>query len=218
MLKTNTEQIANPSIGIILYGQLKGYIRRPLAALFLIILSIGPISRKIPHKFPADLRKVCALMTAMYKLFLKKMEKEKALALTKALAIPIALSVQIANFRYVESDRTFSDLIKYQKRTNSEGPTRMNKMKILEENNENYIFQIQERCCFFDIFTGLGTPELTTIFCETDNAIFNVYNADKITFERGGTEKRIVDGAKVCTFNCRNNSIQPTMPRTENAL
>lgn len=205
MLKTTIDRIAKPSIPLILYGQLKGYVSRPLPTLIKILISTGPLSRKISGKYPKDLRKVSALIFSIYNQCVKDMDSHRALALTKALTIPFALSVQMANFRYVESDRSFSDLIKYQKRTNQDGPTRMNRMTILEENKRNYIFEIRGECCFFNIFSALGAPELTTIFCETDNAIFNIYRPDEITFERSGTGKRIVDGASVCSFICRRN-------------
>ncbi|MBB6480456.1 L-2-amino-thiazoline-4-carboxylic acid hydrolase [Spirochaeta isovalerica] len=205
MLKTTIDRIAKPSIPLILYGQLKGYESRPFAVLLKILFSTGSLSRKISDRYPRDLRKVSALIYSIYHHYANEMDNRRALALTKALTIPFALSVQMANFRYVESDRSFTDLIQYQKRTNSDGPTRMNKMTIVEENDRNYIFEIRGECCFFNIFSALGAPELTTVFCETDNAIFNIYRPDEITFERSGTGKRIVDGASACTFICRSN-------------
>lgn len=202
MLKTTKDKIATPSIPLILLGGLIGYTTRPFYYLFKILTGIRPIMNKIDKKYPKDLRKICALMISIYSVFKKKLEKEKALSLVKAVSIPFGLSVQMANFRYVEEERNIENLIKYQKRTNQEGPTRLNKMEIISESNDSYTFTINNDCCFFNVFSKLGMPELTTVLCEIDNAIFNVYSPDKIIFHRNGINNRIADGASKCQFYC----------------
>jgi hypothetical protein len=50
------------------------------------------------------------------------------------------------------------------------------------------------------VYTELGIPELTKLMCAVDNAIFNTYLPEKITFHRNGIGNRIVDGAPACHF------------------
>lgn len=35
-----------------------------------------------------------------------------------------------------------------------------------------------------EAFTELGVPELTTVMCEMDNAIFNTYLPEEVSFHR----------------------------------
>lgn len=202
MLKTSIDSTAKPSMLLFMLASLKGYVRFPLIYMVKIIAGINPIMKKIPDTYPEDLKKICALMISMYSVFRQKLDSKKALSLVKAVSIPMGLSVQMANFRYVEAERTLKNLIKYQKRTNMEGPTRKNEMKVITENESSYIFQIENECCFFKLFSIFNMPVLTTVFCEIDNAIFNIYLPDRLLFHRNGINNRIADGAPICSFHC----------------
>jgi hypothetical protein len=58
---------------------------------------------------------------------------------------------------------------------------------------------------FYEFFKHLEVPELTTIMCSIDNAIFNSYLPEKITFHRNGINNRMVDGASECIFVMENH-------------
>jgi hypothetical protein len=201
MLKTSIDKIAKPAIPLFLLGSLKGYISSPYFTFARIILGLGKAKKHIDNKYPKDLRKLCALMLSSYTILLKSEEKDKALRILKAMVLPMGLAVQMANFRYVEDMPNMKNLIQYQQRTNKEGPTRMNSMEIIMANNNTYEFKVS-RCCFYEIFNNAGFPELTSVFCEIDNAIFNVYLPDSVIFHRKGQKQRITDGAEYCTFFC----------------
>jgi len=108
------------------------------------------------------------------------------------------LALQQANFRTVEAERTFANLKCYQKLTNSEGSTRLNTMKILEDTPEKYSFKVT-RCVFHELFSYLGVPELTSIICAVDNAIFNTYLPNEVVFHREAGHT-IAEGANDCQF------------------
>jgi hypothetical protein len=77
-------------------------------------------------------------------------------------------------------------------------------MEILEESGNRYEFRIT-RCMFYEIFTNLKVPELTSIICSIDNAIFNTYLPEKLTFHRNGINKTLVQGNDFCEFVIENN-------------
>ena len=41
---------------------------------------------------------------------------------------------------------------------------------------------------------------MTPIVCQIDNAMFNSYLPDEMTFDRGGIGHRIADGQRECNF------------------
>ena len=52
-------------------------------------------------------------------------------------------------------------------------------------------------------------PELTRIMCEVDNAIFNSYLPEQVTFHRNGLGNRLADGAAVCHFVLEHHAPRP---------
>jgi len=208
MLKTNVDNIAKPVKPLILLGILKAYITNPVIFLIRVKYKAKTFKKQISDNYPDDFIEIITLFTSIYSLLLEKVDKEKAFSIVKAIGIPIGLSVQMANFRYVEDDRTFENLIKYQQRTNREGPTKLNKIKIMDQDEKCYRFRVHN-CIFMKAFSELGMPELTQVMCEVDNAIFNVYLPERVVFHRDGTGNRIADGAEYCTFVCENIARQP---------
>ena len=53
---------------------------------------------------------------------------------------------------------------------------------------------------FHELATSLGIPEITPIICQIDNAMYNSYLPDQMTFDRGGVGRRISDGNHECNF------------------
>ena len=98
-----------------------------------------------------------------------------------------------------EMENILKNLIKYQQRTNKEGSTKLNTMKIIEQTESKYEFHVT-RCVFYELFTYLKVPELTLIMCSIDNAIFNTYLPEKIIFHRNGLNNTIPQGNKYCEF------------------
>jgi hypothetical protein len=203
MIKTDINNPAEPSKPLILLGVLKAYVSNPLLFLLKIKIKAGKLSKLLNGDYPAELIESVSLLSAIYLLLLKETDRERAMSITEAIAIPVGLSVQMANFRYTEDKRTFENLIKYQQRTNHEGVTKSNSMEIIDRNSNCYRFKVCS-CMFMKAFTAIGVPELTPVICSVDNAIFNVYLPEKIIFHRDGIGNRIADGAEYCTFVCEN--------------
>ena len=128
---------------------------------------------------------------------------EKAFEVIRVSVLTSGFVIQQANFRNVEQNRNFENLIKYQQRANSEGSTSLNTMEIVEQSDLKYEFHVT-RCVFFELFEFLRVPELTSIFCSIDNAIFNTYLPEQLIFHRNGLNNTIPQGNKYCEFVIEN--------------
>lgn len=202
MLKTNREKTAAPDVLLIAKGILKGYIRNPKLFMMKLIIRLLFIKKQINKNIPEDIKKLLALVIALYSLFRQKLTAQQSLQLLKAVIIPIGLIKQMAIFRYVEEPvHTFENLIKYSKVFKEEGPMRLNKMEIESETENEYRFKVRN-CIFISVFNKFNFPELCGVFCTIDNATYNVYDADLIAFGRGGRGRTIALGNKTCDFIC----------------
>ncbi len=76
-------------------------------------------------------------------------------------------------------------------------------MEIVEQSNIRYEFHVT-RCVFNELFRYLKVPELTSIFCAIDNAIFNTYLPEELVFHRNGLNNTIPQGNKYCEFVIEN--------------
>lgn len=206
MIKTDINNPARPEASLIILGVLKGYFGNAEDLMKNALETKKEIVQAILQENPqysTDFVNLISLVSALYKELMKVMNPEKALSVVKASFLPVGLAMQMGNFRYVEDDHTFENLIKYQQRTNKEGPTKLNRMEVIEQCTKTYKFHVHN-CMFKDEFTKLGVPELTTIMCAIDNVIFNAYLPDKVHFHRDGVDNRIIDGKHYCTFICEN--------------
>ena len=184
-------------------GILKGYIKHPTLFMCRLLPRVVKIQNEMNKNIPLDIRKLLALTIAMYSLFRENMEKDQALSLLKAVIIPVGLVKQMSIFRYVEQpEHSFHNLVASSKRFKQEGPMRLNKMKIVEESDDTYIFHVLN-CIFISVFGHFGVSELTDVFCSVDNASYNIYAADEIVFTRGGRDITITRGNRTCDFICK---------------
>ncbi|MDC7220040.1 MAG: DUF6064 family protein [Spirochaetales bacterium] len=198
-LKTNKDKIASPNAVIMALAVLKGYISFPGPFLFSTVIGLPKLIVKNKKDYPVDFLKSSGLTTLLYKGLIPSLGKEKAFEVVRAVIIPIGLATQQANFRNVEEPRTFENLVKYQQRTNREGPTRLNTIEIEEQSEREYRFKVS-RCLFLEFFNSQGVPELTKLMCTVDNAIFNIYRPEEIFFHRDGVGNRMADGCAACQF------------------
>ena len=199
MLKTTVDKPGKPNKALMALGILQGYIEHPWWFLLTTLFTLPGFKKQLPKDLPKDFVEVTALQTWMYIRLKGRIGKEKAYEVVRALVLPVGLAVQQINFRCVEASRTFENLITYMQRTNREGPTRWNRVEILEQSECKYEVRVHN-CLFHEVYTELGIPELTRLMCAVDNAIFNTYLPEKITFHRNGIGNRIVDGAPACHF------------------
>lgn len=198
--------IAEPATTLITLGVLKGYISNPLLFLVASKISFKKYKKTIKFDLPNDFISSMGFIAHLYNRLIKKVGKEKAYEIMRACLITSGLALQQANFRNVESGRTFDNLKKYQQQNNREGTTKLNTMEIIEESERRYEFKVT-RCMFHELFTHLNVPELTTIICSIDNAIFNTYLPEKLIFHRNGLNKTIPEGNKYCEFVIENKML-----------
>jgi len=206
MIKTNIDKPAQPNVPFIILGVLNGYLDNAEDFMDKTMRLRKEIATKISQEnqqYPADFVNIVSMVAALYSELKKDIENEKALSIVKASFLPVGIAMQMGNFRYVEDNHTFENLITYQQRTNKQGPTQLNRMEIIQQNNKTYEFHVHN-CMFRDEFSKLGMPELTTVMCAIDNVIFNAYLPDKVHFHRNGTGNTIVNGMQYCTFVCEN--------------
>jgi hypothetical protein len=180
-------------------GILQGYLKHPLCFLLTTVLTLPRFKKHLPPDLPQEFVQLTALQTWMYQRLRDRIGQGKAYEVMRACTLPIGLALQQGSFRTVEAPRTFENLIAYQQRTNREGPTRWNRMDVLELSEQRYEFRVS-RCLFHELYTELEMPELTRLMCEVDNAIFNSYLPEEVTFHRNGLGNRLVDGAPACHF------------------
>lgn len=212
MLKTTTDQPGKPNRALMALGILQGYLKHPLWFLLTTMLSLPRFKKQLPSDLPRGFVEFTALQTWMYKRLKARVGQAQAYEIVRACILPIGLALQQGNFRAVEAPRSFDNLVAYQQRTNREGPTRWNEMDILEQSERRYEFRVT-KCMFHDLYTRLGVPELTRLMCEVDNAIFNSYLPEQVTFHRNGLGNRLADGAPVCHFVLEHHAPQPEPQR-----
>jgi len=199
MLKSTIEHPAQPNKSLIALGILQGYLKNPLGFFLGTLLTLPGFKKQIPPGFPPEFARANALQAWMYMRLKKAVGQEKAYEIVRAFVLPIGLAMQQGNFRNVEAGRSFENLIAFQQRTHREGLTRWNTLEVLEQDAARYEIRVTT-CMYFKFYNSLGIPEMTRLMCAVDNAIFNSYLPEEITFHRNGLGNRIVDGAAACQF------------------
>lgn len=194
-------EIAKPLVPLIFTGILKGYMKGSFSFMCITALTFPLFLRRCPENLPKDLVKTAGFMAHLYLRLQKRMPKEKAFEIARASILTSAFSVMQANFRFVEEERTFENLIKYQKMTNKTGITKLNTMEVVKENDSIYYFKVT-RCMFHELFSQLGVEELTSVMCAVDNAVFNCYLPNELVFDRKYGET-IAEGSKSCCFRVK---------------
>lgn len=204
-LDTGSHRVAKPSTFMVTRGVLKGYVKCPMALLIASKLTFKKYRKQIELDLPADFIDDYAFLAWLYLRMQNKMEKGKAFETLRAGILCSGLAQQQASFRNVECPRSFENLVKYQQLNNKEGNTKLNTMKVIEQSERKYEIRVS-RCMFFELFTYLEVPELTSIFCAVDNAIFNTYLPEELIFHRNGLNRTMAQGYKHCEFVIENKT------------
>lgn len=100
-----------------------------------------------------------------------------------------------------EPTHSLENLITYSQRSKVQGPMRLNKMEVTDQTVSRYEFKVTN-CIFKSVYERFGYPELLEVLCSVDNALYNTYAPDLITFTRGGARKTIARGNATCDFIC----------------
>lgn len=197
--------IATPAAPLIVFGVLKGYMKGAGPFMISTILKFPPFAARLRKEtgLPKDFIRSSGFMLHLYGRLQQRFTKEKAFEITRASVLCSALAIMQANFKSVEEKRSFENLVRNQQQANKIGVTRLNTMEILNLDYEKgeYRFCVT-KCMFFEFFQRYGAPELTSIMCSADNAIFNSYLPNQITFHRG-VGRTMLEGAEKCDFLVR---------------
>lgn len=170
-------------------------------ALFLLgrKLTVGRLIRKIDPRFPPDLVELSALPLWVYAGLKEKIGQRRAFEIMRVAILTGGIANWNLTYGAVERERTFDNLIAAEIEVNKTGFTKWNTMEIVNRTDRRFEIKIT-RCLYHELTTSLGMGELTPILCQIDNAAFNSYLPDRISFDRGGPGHRIADGNRECTF------------------
>ena len=108
-------------------------------------------------------------------------------------------AAQNLQFDTVHKERNFQNFSELEIENNRTGLVRWNKMEVVENTARRFEIKIT-RCMFHEFAVAVGIPEITPIVCQIDNAMFNSYLPDEMTFDRGLLGGRIADGKRECNF------------------
>lgn len=114
MIKTSIDKPAKPEVSLIILGVLKGYLDNADVFIDKTIEVRNEIVKKISQEnpqYPTEFVNIVSMVTALYSELKKDMEDEKALSIVKTSFLPVGLAMQMGNFRYVEDNHTFENLI-----------------------------------------------------------------------------------------------------------
>ena len=169
--------------------------------LFLLLrrLTLARFKKTIDRRFPHELIDLAALPAWVYLNLKKKIGQPKAFEIMRVALLTGGTAAQNLQFNTVHKERNFRNFADLELENNRNGLVRWNKMEVVERTARRFEIRIT-RCMFHEFAVSLGIPEMTPIVCQIDNAMFNSYLPDEMTFDRGGIGRRIADGKRECNF------------------
>jgi hypothetical protein len=157
------------------------------------------IEKRFPQRFPRELVDLVALPGSVYLNLKKKIGQKKAFEIMRVAILTGGTATQNLQFDTVHKERTFDNFIDLELENNRTGIIRWNSLEVVARTPQRFEMKIT-RCMFHELATALGFPEITPIICQIDNAMYNSYLPDQMTFDRGGVGRRISDGNHECNF------------------
>jgi hypothetical protein len=183
----------------ILLHLLRRELRFPRLFLLRCRLTLGGFKRRIDPRFPAELVDLAAMPLWVYINLKQRIGQKRAFEIMRVALLTGGVASWNLAYKAAQQDRTFANLCAAEIEVNQSGPTRWNRLEVVERAERRFAIKIT-RCLYHELAVSLGVPELTPVVCQIDNAAFNSYLPDRIVFGRGGPNHRIADGAKECTF------------------
>jgi hypothetical protein len=162
-------------------------------------LTLNRFKRSIDPRFPPELVDLVALPAWVYLNLKERIGQAKAFEIMRVALLTGGTAAQNLQFDTVHKERSFENFSKLEIENNRTGLVRWNKMEVVNRTDRQFEIKIK-RCMFHELAVSLGIPEITPIVCQIDNAMFNSYLPDEMTFDRGGIGRRIADGATECNF------------------
>ena len=162
-------------------------------------LTLGGFKRTIDPRFPRELVDLAALPVWVYLNLKKKIGQHRAFEIMRVALLTGGTAAQNLQFDTVHKERNFQNFSELEIENNRTGLVRWNKMEVVESTARRFEIKIT-RCMFHELAVAVGIPEITPIVCQIDNAMFNSYLPDEMTFDRGLLGGRIADGKRECNF------------------
>ena len=174
-------------------------LRFPQLFLFRCKLTLGGFKRTIDPRFPRELVDLAALPVWVYLNLKKRIGQHRAFEIMRVALLTGGTAAQNLQFDTVHKERNFQNFSKLEIENNRTGLVRWNTMEVVESTARRFEIKIT-RCMFHELAVSVGIPEITPIVCQIDNAMFNSYLPDEMTFDRGLLGGRIADGKRECNF------------------
>ncbi|MEO6437339.1 MAG: L-2-amino-thiazoline-4-carboxylic acid hydrolase [Tepidisphaeraceae bacterium] len=173
----------------------------PFPRLFLLRckFALGRFKASIDKRFPAELIELAALPAWVYINLKRKLGPRRAFEIMRVALLTGGTAAQNLQFDTVHKERNFSNFPELEIENNRTGLVRWNTMEVVERSARRFEIKIT-RCMFHEFAISVGIPELTPVVCQIDNAMFNSYLPDEMTFDRGPLGGRIADGKRECNF------------------
>ena len=174
-------------------------LRFPKIFLLRCKFTLGKFKKTIDKRFPPELIDLAALPVWVYLNLKKKIGQHRAFEIMRVALLTGGTAAQNLQFDTVHKERNFQHFSALEIENNRTGLVRWNKMEVVERSARRFEIRIT-RCMFHELAISVGIPEITPIVCQIDNAMFNSYLPDEMTFDRGLRGGRIADGRLECNF------------------
>ena len=161
--------------------------------------TLSKFKKTIDKRFPAELIDIAALPVWVYLNLKKKVGQHRAFEIMRVALLTGGTAAQNLQFDTVHKERNFQNFSELEIENNRTGLVRWNKMEVVGRSARRFEVRIT-RCMFHELAISVGIPEITPIVCQIDNAMFNSYLPDEMTFDRGLRGGRIADGRLECNF------------------
>jgi hypothetical protein len=174
-------------------------LRFPLLFLLRCKLTLGRFKKTIDKRFPHELVELAALPVWIYLNLKKKIGQRRAFEIMRVVLLTGGTAAQNLQFDTVRKERNFQNFSALEIENNRTGLVRWNKMEVIERSASRFEIKVSS-CMFHQFAVSVGIPEMTPVVCQIDNAMFNSYLPDEMTFDRGPSGGRIADGKHECNF------------------
>lgn len=191
----NMKKVTTPIL-LHLIGQ---ELRFPRLFLMRCKFTVGQFKETIDARFPRELVELAALPAWVYLNLKKKIGQQRAFEIMRVALLAGGTAAQNLQFDTVHKERNFWNFSGLEIENNRTGLVRWNKMEVVERSATRFEIKIT-RCMFHEFAISVGIPEMTPVICQIDNAMFNSYLPDEMTFDRGLLGGRIADGKHECNF------------------
>jgi len=183
----------------LLLHMLEQELRFPRMFLLRCKLTLGRFKKTIDKRFPLELIDLAALPAWVYLNLTKKIGQHRAFEVMRVALLTGGTAAQNLQFDTVHKERNFQNFSAVEIENNRTGLVRWNQMEVVERSARRFEIKIT-RCAFHEFAIAVGIPEMTPVVCQIDNAMFNSYLPDEMTFDRGLLGGRIADGRRECNF------------------